>query len=105
MLVGKFDISPEDVGKHTDSIKSFLDYSDSFVPVEFSHLEKVLENQRYLCCMLLRRSENVSWTIKNNILNHVLSHISICGFADSLIDIGTIYNFVDMKKVDRYLEG
>lgn len=105
MLVGRSGIKMDELERNVHSAEELIEYADSLVPEEFRHNEKICSNQRYLCCMHLRKSGKISWDRKKEIIDKVLKGCMITGYADSLVEVSRIYMYVDLKKVLKYLGG
>lgn len=103
MLVGVINININELARHTQSVDSFKSYSDSLVPIEFRHNQAILSNQLYLCCVTLRKSDNVPWDIKKPLVNEVMNNLSIVGYADSLVEVRQLYSVVNMDEVRKYM--
>lgn len=102
MLVGKSDVNMSELVKHTKSSEEFLNYSDSLVPEDFKHNKSIIDNQRYLCCLLLRSYSGVSWDIKKKLLDEVMPAIRIVGYTDALIDVNSLFGLVNKGKLLKY---
>lgn len=102
MLVGNSKVSVADVEKHCQSTGTFLDFADSLVPEEFKHVQAIIDNQRYLCCLLLRRSTKYPYDKKAEIIENVMSNVSIVGYVNDIEDVSSIYSLVDYKRLEEY---
>lgn len=100
MVIGTITSSEECV-KHSRDKETFLEWCDSLVPEEFSHIKSIVDNQRYYCCLLLRRS-SVSWDKKKEIINPIMLKLRVIGFTDSVLEIKYIYNLLNVKKLEEY---
>lgn len=102
MLVGKIDVSLQEVERHAHTAEELIAYSDSLVPSEFKHCEAIIGNQRYVCCLILRNSKSWTWQHKKEIMSQVMAVAKIVGYTDSLIEVGTVYGLVNQIKVNKY---
>ena len=102
MLVGKSDVDTSELVKHTRTSEEFLMYTDSLVPYDFRHNKTIVDNQRYLCCLLLRSCDGVSWDIKKKILDDVMPAIHIVGFTDMLIDVNSLFGLINKDKLMKF---
>lgn len=105
MLVGKASIKMDELERHSRSAEELTEYADSLVPEEFRHNLSICYNQRYLCCVHLRKSARVSWDRKKEVIDKVLAECRIVGYTDSLIEISRLYMYVDLECVMKYLGG
>ena len=101
MIVGKRDVDINELLKHSNSTDEFLEYADSLVPLAFRKVTGIIGNQRYLCCLVFRNSERVSWDRKKQMLPILFSKSKICGYIDCVIEAGDL---LDMANLDRVLE-
>lgn len=104
MLVGKIDIDEKKLAISSRSVETFLEFSDSLVPKAFSGCNAIINNQRYLCCVKLRKIDSVSWDVKRQLLDKVLSNLSIIGYMDELVEVEKLCSIVNMYKVQEYIE-
>lgn len=102
LLVGKIDISIAELVRHDSSVEEFISYADSLVPKEFSHLPQILQNQRYINCLLYRKKTMVNWDKKKEICNGVLRTVNVSGFTDRLIEVGNLMNMVDSRVLESF---
>lgn len=105
MIVGQSNVSLKSLERHAHSAKEFIEFSDSLVPEEFRHISAFTSNQRYLNCLLLRKSQLVPWDRKKEIISEVMKGLSIIGYTDTVIEVGWLYSVVDFNKVEKYLKG
>lgn len=104
MLVGCSNITSEDVSTHSKSVETLFKYADSLVPEEYRNCAGIRDNQRYMCCMLLRKSTTVSWDKKKALLNEALPQIRISGLADSIVSVELLSRYADRKRLDSFLK-
>lgn len=102
MIVGKTDVLVEDVEKHSKDVETFVKYAESLVPEEFRHVTAIVDNQKYLCCLILRSSKRVSWEKKKEIINDVMYSIKIVGYTENIISASALLNLADQSKLEKY---
>lgn len=102
MLVGKSNVNLQELLAHTATAEAFIEYSDSLVPSEFRHVKAIIDNQRYLCCLLLRQSKSISWDKKKEILDCVLYDVHIVGYTNCVIEVGTLFALTNRENVNKY---
>lgn len=102
MIVGNGSITIADVESHSASADVLIEYSDSLIPEEYKHIKEIRDNQRYLCCLLLRQSSTVPWDRKKEILDRVLYDTRITGFTDSVVEARSVWDFVDRSRLEMY---
>ena len=104
MIVGKAGLTAKEVEKHCASYEELISFSDSLIPEEWRHLQAILDNQRYICALLLRSCSNVKWEKKKPIIDRILSECSIVGYADTLYDAKVIWSELNKERVHEYYE-
>jgi len=85
--------------KNADTVPHFREYCEELVPEEYRHVQAIVENQQYYCCLLLRRVDSIPWSRKREIINGVMSGIRIVGYTDSLIEAASLAQYVDMDRL------
>jgi len=102
LLVGNSKVTVLDIERNCWDVDSFIKYSDSLIPEEFRSVQAIVDNQRYLNCLLLRKSKKLSFEQKNKILNEIMKNISIVGYCNEVEDISAVYSLVNEKLVSKY---
>lgn len=102
MLVGKINIDVEKLKKNTYSKEMFCAYCDSLVPAEFRHRKEIINNQRYICCLVMRNSKLISWDVKKPLINEVMKGLRITGYTDTLLEVGSLFDYTDVKRVNKF---
>ena len=102
MLVGKSNIELHDLLKHIQNAETFTEYCDSLVPSEFRHVQAIIDNQRYLCCLMLRQAKTVDWSVKSQIIENVMCDIKIIGFTDMIIEVNTLFGLADKERILQF---
>jgi len=103
MIVGKISISIKDLEKHLRSVEDFCDYSDSLVPVEFRHNKAIIDNQRYLCALYIRKTNVKEWKERQRFMEQIMKTCKITGYASFLVEAGTLVNMCNKDKLKKYL--
>ena len=101
MLIGTSKIS-HGLESHISSYEDFMEFARSLVPQEFRHNLALINNQAYFNAMTLRKSANVPWDKKKDIIEVVMRNITVSGYTDVIIDIESIYDYVDSNRVERF---
>ena len=102
MLVGMCDLAMIHVEEHLSSVDDFLEYADSLVPEDFRHHQAIIDNQRYVCCLVLRKNKLVPWDIKKPIIKEVMQDIKVTGYVDSLIEVTSLFGYSDRNTILKY---
>ena len=103
MIVGNSSLSVEDVVNHSGSYEELVQFSDSQIPDEWKHIQAIVDNQRYVCALLLRRS-SVKWEHKKGIIDRIMSEVTILGYPNVLYDTKAIWGEISRDGVKKYYE-
>lgn len=104
MIVGKSDISIDELVTHISSVEEFCKYSDSLIPEIFRSVTGIVGNQRYLCCLVIRNSNKVSWDTKKKVLPLFFSKSKLCGYVDCIIEACDLLDMSSKQKIVQYGE-
>lgn len=104
MIVGKSDISIDELVTHISSVEEFCKYSDSLIPEIFRNVTGIVGNQRYLCCLVIRNSNKVSWDTKKKVLPLFFSKSKLCGYVDCIIEAYDLLDMSSKQKIVQYGE-
>ena len=104
MLVGQSNVSIAELEKNARDLDAFKKYCDSLVPEDFRHVSSIVNNQRYICAMMLRNSSHVTWKQKKDIVDEIMRGIRIVGYTDQVIDLSVLLNRVDVKRLEMYFQ-
>lgn len=102
MLLGVFNVEENELIRHVNSKDEFYAYCDSLVPKEFRHCKEILNNQRYLCTLILRKSKKVGWDIKKDLIISILSEVRVVGLTDSCIEVSQLYLYISKKDMEEF---
>lgn len=102
MLLGKALIDENVLKRHVSSLAEFYNYCDSLIPEDFRHVSQLRDNQRYLCTLLLRKSEKIPWEVKKDIITAVMSSTRVTGLTDSCIEVSQLYEYISKDKMEGY---
>lgn len=103
MIVGTTEVKVEQVEKVSHSVSEFISFAESLVPEEFRQCKAIVDNQKYICCLILRKSKLLDWDKKNRIIEEVLKDTRVMGNANELVSITKIYSLIDREVVSEYL--
>lgn len=104
MLVGNASVTVDSVSAHAVNVQTLFKYSDSLVPKEFSGCKGIIDNQRYLCCVLLRKSTTVSWEHKKQLLNEAMPQIRVSGLTSSVLSVDILKTYANQERLRGYLD-
>lgn len=105
MIVWDKTVELADLEKHCSSADAFLQFCDSIVPEGYRHIVQLLNNQRYYCALLLRKSERVNWDKKKAIIKAVMDDICVIGYSDVVMAVDEIFTYVDFERLKIYCGG
>ena len=103
MIVGKIDVPLKELAVRMSDVDKFCEYCDSLVPQEYQHVQIIKDNQRYLCCLYLRKLDTKNWKARQRFMDEVMSKCSVVGYASSLIEVGTLIPMCDKNKLQKYI--
>lgn len=103
MLVGSKDINLDDLKVASSSDRQLEEYAISLVPKCIRHMEKVIDNQKYLLALYLRDMSSISYTIRKQRCENLIKGISITGVINTVIDFEDVLLEVDMDLLVMYL--
>lgn len=95
MIVGTSKIDIADLAHHTKSAEVFKDYCVSLVPENFRHIQPIISNQIYICCLYLRKCSLVDWSAKKTLISDSLVNVHPIGCTNELIDISDVLMYVE----------
>lgn len=102
MLLGKSLIDENVLKTKLGSLEIYYNYCDSLIPEEFRHIEQLKYNQRYLCTLVLRKSERIPWDMKKDIIVAVMSETRVAGLTDSCIELSQLHEYISRDKMEKY---
>lgn len=105
MLVGLAAVDVSECIKRTKTYDDFRAYCTSLIPRDFQHVDAIVNNQCYLCCILLRKSDTMTWEQKREFCNMVMSKISTVGYVDCIIEVSSLMGAVDIQRLKKLKEG
>ena len=102
MIIGTVQVSEEILALKAKDPEVFKQYCRSLVPEEYRHVQAIVDNQIYYCCLLLRASKQISWDEKRNLLNKVMWDLKITGFTGSLIEAKSLLDYANVQRVKAF---
>ncbi len=102
MVVGVIQVSEEMLIRKAQDETLFREYCRDLVPKEYRHIQYIVDNQTYYCCLLLRKNKSVPWDLKRPLLDKVLLKLKIVGFTDSLIEAGSLLDYANISRVKTF---
>lgn len=102
MLVGKADVNIRELVVRCKKEEELLNYMDSLVPEGFRHIRAIVDNQRYICCLYIRASKVIPWDVKKDLLNNIMSKLTVVGYTNILIETSMLYSIANMDRIEKY---
>lgn len=102
MLLGKSDVDIIELRKHMVDYETYCAYCDSLIPEEFRHVKELCDNQRYYCAMNIRKSEDIPWDKKKDLIVTVMSNVTVTGLTDMCIDIETLKPYMGRARMEKF---
>lgn len=103
MLLGKAIIEEAELGRHIASKEEFYLWCDNMIPEEFRHVKEIRDNQRYLCTLILRKSDKVAWDKKKDLIISILTETRVTGLTDSCIEVSQLSDYIGRPLMEKYL--
>lgn len=104
MLVGKDVLDSHFLLANYKNVDKLREYSYSLIPEEFAHVKELQDNQLYLLCVNLRKLGIQDYKAVRKTIHELLKGVLVTGYADNVQPISTVYSFVDMDRVNLFLE-
>lgn len=102
MIVGQSLVDEKELSRHLSSYEEFIEYCDELVPNGYRHRQDICMNQRYYCALLIRKNKLISWDVKKDLLNTIMSNNKVIGFTNAVIDVSLLNSFIDERRMMRY---
>jgi len=104
MIVGASRVDKQELVLASTSVQSFEEFCVAQVPDEFKHCREIVDNQKYLCCIILRSIKTVPWDKKKPVIDDVMRGLSIVGFTDTLVEATSLLGVANLKRVKKFKE-
>ena len=103
MLVGTKEINLEEL-KHKAVNYGTLDtYCMDLVPKYIQHVQAIVDNQKYLVALYLRRINSISFNRRVELCEHLLKDVRVTGVTSTVLDFNDIMAETDIEKLLRYI--
>lgn len=105
MIIGKINVDTKSLLINAKTPEMFKQFCKNLVPADFQHVEAIVQNQMYYCCLLYRQQDSVKWETKENLINAVLQDVRVVGFTNEVTEIQQVYAYIDRDRLNKYLGG
>lgn len=102
MIVGTTNINTHEALKHLKTHEEFNKYAKSIIPKFFGVVPEIVDNQKYLILLSIRKDNTIPWDVKKPILKEFMQGIKIIGYTDTLIDYDTVMSMCDIDVLKAY---
>lgn len=103
MIVGTRDIDRAGLRRACSSSESLIRYSDGLVPKFMTHIQPILENQRYLTAIIVRSLQGIPYVTKSKLVNALLDGVVVRGNISTIIAVEDLLTEIDLDKVFKEL--
>lgn len=105
MIIGSANLDHKFLLQNYGEADKIRAYAYSLVPEEFQHCTAIKHNQLYFIVMSIRKIESIKdFKLMNKTITELLSTIRVTGYMDEIIEVSSIYNLINMNKVNLYIE-
>lgn len=104
MIIGMADIPEAEITKHVQSVEGFCAYCEQLVPEEYRHVQAIVDNQKYYCCLVVRRIAGISWSKKRELIGTVMCGVRVIGYVDSVIEVSMLNDMVNRERLQAFKE-
>lgn len=101
MIVGRKDIDLTELTKSISENK-LQEYIMSLIPPIVKDSEEILNNQKYLVALHIRKYVNINFYVKKDLCNNLLKDIEIFGVINELYDINDIISSCNMSELLKF---
>lgn len=77
------------------NINNLADYCTSLLPREVRHNGKILNNQKYLVALELRRMKDIDYSLRMKLCEELLEGVFLTGDISTIIEFHETLEFVD----------
>lgn len=104
MIVGTTNIDYETVYLYTSAPEGLVDYAKNLVPLWARHIPGIVDNQRYLVALHVRKMLTIQFYTRKSMTDALIKDIKITGIINQFISIYDILECCDTKKLLEMLE-
>lgn len=103
MIVGTKKIDITELAKHCYTETELEEYVNSLVPTFLRHNLSIVNNQRYLVALYVRRLTSFSFDKRKRLCNKLVEGITIRGTVDSVIDFSDLLSKSDVDTIFKHI--
>lgn len=101
MIVGKKDIDLIELNKSISEDR-LQEYIMSLIPPIVRNSEEILNNQKYLVALYIRKYIDINFYMKQEICNTLLKDIELFGVINEVYDINDIISSCNISELLKY---
>ena len=103
ILVGNKEINLEELKRKSVSYGTLDSYCLSLVPKYIRHNQTIVNNQKYLVALYLRRIESIPYKKRMDLCEHLLHNVRVTGVTTTILDFNDIIMETDIEKLIKYI--
>lgn len=103
MIVGTKTIPRDSLILASKSVKELIEFSDSLVPRVIRHNINIINNQRYLTAIEVRRIKSIDYDRRKYLCEKLLEGVSVRGTINTIIDFSDIMSESNVSMILRYM--
>lgn len=104
MIVGTTDIDMQYIRQHVGDPDTIVKYACSLVPSWASHIQGIMDNQRYLVAVKLRNMLSIPYKVRESATSALIEGISLYGMVNDFVSITEIIDLCDKDKLAEALK-
>jgi hypothetical protein len=103
MIVGTRIVPLGRLNEASRSVQSLIEFSRELVPRPIRHIDAVVDNQRYLVAVTLRKVKSIPYSKKSELCDGLLEGVTVRGVVNEIYDFEDLLRSVNTKKLHKYL--
>lgn len=104
MIVGTTNMNYTDIGRYVNSPDGLVTYATSLVPTWAQHIPGIIDNQRYLVAIYVRKMLAIDFYTRKKMVDVLVNGIRVKGVINKFISIYDILDACDSKALLQMLE-
>lgn len=104
MIIGNAAVDKRTLYSIWDDPDKVREYSLSLIPEQFRGNLKIAQNQLYYVALHIRKLGLKDFKKMRKVLDELLSSSPITGSATYVVEVKSLYDYVDADKLNLYLE-
>jgi hypothetical protein len=103
MIVGTRVIPLSKLKEASHSPQALIEFSKELVPRPIRHIDAIVDNQRFLVAIALRKIKTIPYTKRSELCESLLQDVTVRGIVNELYDFEDLLRSINTDKLYRYL--